>query len=71
MHFKLTCQRGAPSFIIYFPVTSTRIPARTEQELDNVPVPAMQKMKLQKIKKAVLMEGTAEKFIMPTLKLLL
>lgn len=71
MHFKLTCQRGAPSFIIYLPVTSTRIPARTEQELDNVPVPAMQKMKLQKIKKAVLMEGTAEKFIMPTLKLLL
>lgn len=69
MYFKLTCQRVAPNFIIYFPVTSTRMPARTEHELDNVPVPATQKMKLQKIK-AILMEGTAKRFIIPTLNLL-
>lgn len=51
IHFKLLCQRNTPNFIIYFLVTSTRMPETTEWELDDMPVPAMQRMKLQKIKR--------------------
>lgn len=47
IHFKLLCQRNTPNFIIYFLVTSTRMPEMTEWELDDMPVPAMKRMKLQ------------------------
>lgn len=50
IHFKLLCQRNTPNFIIYFLVTSTRMPKTTEWELDDMLVPAMQRIELQKIK---------------------
>lgn len=62
----INVSQRCPHVIIYFLGTGTCMPMRTEQELDDMPEHAMQKMKLQKIK-AFLSGGRTTGFIMPML----